>query len=241
MTRWSARHERRASAAVTLTVNGCRLRACWSSRAKLLCDVLREDCGLTGTHVGCEHGVCGACTVLVDGRPARSCLIYAVQAAGPAITTIEAFAAGRQAFGPAAGAARGARPAVRLLHARHRHDHGGLARRKSASRPKTEIREALSGNLCRCTGYHNIVAAVAKAAARRRKRDRAMSDERTSSAQPLLRKEDYRFLTGQGRYLDDIVFPGALHAHFVRSPHAHARIVSIDCEAARAAGGCAPS
>ena len=130
-------------------------------------DVLREDCGLTGTHVGCEHGVCGACTILFDGAPARACLIYAVQAQGHEITTIEAFARRRHLVAGAAGAARRARAAMRLLHARHRRDHGSLAA-ENPDPTEAEIRDALSGNLCRCTGYHNIVAAIAKAAARRR-------------------------------------------------------------------------
>ncbi|MGC3989720.1 MAG: 2Fe-2S iron-sulfur cluster-binding protein [Chthoniobacteraceae bacterium] len=75
---------------VTLTINGSTHRVLVEPR-RLLSDVLREDCGLTGTHVGCEHGVCGACTILFDGAPARACLIYAVQAEGHEITTIEAF------------------------------------------------------------------------------------------------------------------------------------------------------
>jgi carbon-monoxide dehydrogenase small subunit len=133
---------------------------------KMLCDVLREDCGLTGTHVGCEHGVCGACTVLLDGRPVRSCLIYAVQAEGAAITTIEGVAQDGKLSG-----------LQQALHEMHGLQCGfctpgivltmqaWLAENPDPS--DAEIREALSGNLCRCTGYHNIVAAVAAAARRR--------------------------------------------------------------------------
>jgi aerobic carbon-monoxide dehydrogenase small subunit len=150
---------------VSLNVNGEENRVLVEPR-KLLCDVLREECGLTGTHVGCEHGVCGACTVLLDGRPVRSCLIYAVQAQGAAITTIE-------------GVARDGTltPLQQCLHEMHGLQCGfctpGIVLTMQAwldehpEPSEAEIRDALSGNLCRCTGYHNIVAAVAAAARQR--------------------------------------------------------------------------
>lgn len=153
-------------APLSLRVNG-ETHMVLAEPRRLLSDVLREDCGLTGTHVGCEHGVCGACTVLFDGLPSRSCLMYAVQAQGHEITTIEAFAAD------------GTLSTVqRALHEEHGLQCGfctpGIvvtmeAWLKDNPEPTdAEIREALSGNLCRCTGYHNIVAAIAKAARRRR-------------------------------------------------------------------------
>jgi carbon-monoxide dehydrogenase small subunit len=151
---------------VTLTVNGRTYRV-FAEPRRLLSDVLREDCGLTGTHVGCEHGVCGACTILFDGAPARACLLYAVQAQGHAITTIEAFAANGELS-----------VVQRALHEEHGLQCGfctpGIVVTMEAwldqhpDPTEAEIRDALSGNLCRCTGYHNIVAAVIKAAARRR-------------------------------------------------------------------------
>jgi carbon-monoxide dehydrogenase small subunit len=151
---------------VTLTVNGRTYRV-FAEPRRLLSDVLREDCGLTGTHVGCEHGVCGACTLLFDGAPARACLLYAVQAQGHAITTIEAFAANGELS-----------VVQRALHEEHGLQCGfctpGIVVTMEAwldqhpDPTEAEIRDALSGNLCRCTGYHNIVAAVIKAAARRR-------------------------------------------------------------------------
>ena len=151
---------------LVLRVNGRDYRV-FAEPRKLLSDVLREDCGLTGTHVGCEHGVCGACTVLVDGRPSRSCLIYAVQMPGHTITTIE----GATPDGHLS-------PLQQALHEEHGLQCGfctpGIVLTMEAwladnpAPTDEEIREALSGNLCRCTGYHNIVAAVAKAAARRK-------------------------------------------------------------------------
>ncbi|HEX8011672.1 MAG TPA: (2Fe-2S)-binding protein [Casimicrobiaceae bacterium] len=134
---------------------------------KLLSDALREDCRLTGTHVGCEHGACGACTVLVDGRPARACLIYAVQMEGHEITTIEAIAKNGRLS-----------PLQEALHQEHGLQCGfctpGIVMtfeaylREHPDPSEEEIRQTLSGNLCRCTGYHNIVAAIRKAAARMR-------------------------------------------------------------------------
>ena len=134
---------------------------------KLLSDVLREDCRLTGTHIGCEHGVCGACTVQVDGRPMRACLLFAVQMAGCRITTIEAVAAdGRLS------------PVQQALHEEHGLQCGfctpGIVMtfeaylRDNPDPSEAEVRDVLSGNLCRCTGYQNIVAAMLKAAARMR-------------------------------------------------------------------------
>jgi aerobic carbon-monoxide dehydrogenase small subunit len=152
--------------AMSLRING-RVHRLFAEPRKLLSDVLREDCGLTGTHVGCEHGVCGACTILLDGAPARSCLLYAVQAQTSEVTTIEAFGGEKLS------------PVQQALHEEHGLQCGfctpGIVVTMEAwlgenpDPTAAEIREALSGNLCRCTGYHNIVAAIAKAATRRRK------------------------------------------------------------------------
>ena len=152
-----------APRAITLTVNGRGNDLSLEPR-RLLSDVLRDTLGLTGTHVGCEHGVCGACTVLVDGRPARSCLLFAVQMEGHEITTVEAVAIdGRYS------------PFQRALHEEHGVQCGfctpGIVMtveaflKENADPTDLEIREVLSGNLCRCTGYQNIIAAVRKAAA----------------------------------------------------------------------------
>jgi aerobic carbon-monoxide dehydrogenase small subunit len=145
-----------------LKVNGQR-HALRVEARKLLSDVLREDCRLNGTHVGCEHGVCGACTVLVDGRPARACLLYAVQMQGHEITTIEAVAAP-------------GRPSAlqQALHELHGLQCGfctpGIVMtfeaylRENPRPSEAEVREVLSGNLCRCTGYQNIVTAILRVA-----------------------------------------------------------------------------
>lgn len=147
---------------IRLHVNGRDIDVTVAPR-KLLSDTLREDCRLTGTHVGCEHGVCGACTVLVDGRPTRSCLSFAVQMPGHEITTIEAVAAGGRLS-----------PLQQALHEEHGLQCGfctpGIVMtfeaflREHPDPSDAEIREVLSGNLCRCTGYHNIVKSVAHAA-----------------------------------------------------------------------------
>ena len=144
---------------VELQVNGAAYRIEVEPR-RTLADALRDDCGLTGTHLGCEHGVCGACTVLIDDEPVRSCLLFAVQATGVEIRTVEGLAAADGALHP-------------LQEAFWRH-HGlqcgfctpGFLMLSAAvleSRPDigdADLREALSSNLCRCTGYQTIVEAV---------------------------------------------------------------------------------
>jgi carbon-monoxide dehydrogenase small subunit len=147
---------------VKLSVNGKPFERAVEARVTLA-DFLRHELGLTGTHLGCEHGVCGACTVLVDGRTARACLMFAVQAQGSEVTTVEGLSpdgtlnALQQAF----------------------HDHHGVQcgfctpgmlmtltefLRDSPDPSEAEVRDALTGNLCRCTGYGGIVAAALAAA-----------------------------------------------------------------------------
>jgi carbon-monoxide dehydrogenase small subunit len=148
--------------AVRLTVNGQPVAREVEPR-RSLADFLREDLGLTGTHVGCEHGVCGACTVLVDGRTARSCLLLAVQLEGAEVTTIEGLTPSdglsplQEAFRACGGLQCGfCTPGMIVT------SHELLVENPSPT--DEEIRDALSGNLCMCTGYVNIVRAVKRAA-----------------------------------------------------------------------------
>jgi carbon-monoxide dehydrogenase small subunit len=152
---------------VSLEVNG-RAYAIEVEPRRNLADALRDDCGLTGTHVGCEHGVCGACTVLVNGEPVRSCLMFAVQAQGKSIRTVEGLAKGEElhplqrAFWDHHGLQCGfCTPGFLMLAA------GVLEADPDIS--DEELRHVLSSNLCRCTGYQNIVKAVRAAAAEMKK------------------------------------------------------------------------
>ena len=150
-------------AAIRLTVNGREIAREVTAR-RSLADFLREDLMLTGTHVGCEHGVCGACTVLVDGRSARSCLLFAVQLDGAVVTTIEGLT-------PPAGLS----PLQQAFCDTHAMQCGFCTPgmivvstellEKNPVPTTGEIRDALAGQLCMCTGYVNIVKAVAQAAA----------------------------------------------------------------------------
>ena len=153
--------------AFTLRVNG-KEYAIRTPARRNLADALREDCGLTGTHLGCEHGVCGACTVLVDGKPVRSCLMFAVQARGKEVRTVEGLAQGeklhplQQAFWEHHGLQCGfCTPGFLMLAA------GVLEAQPNIS--DEELKHVLSSNLCRCTGYQNILKAVRAAAAEMRK------------------------------------------------------------------------
>ena len=155
---------------IILNVNG-RPHAVDVEPRRTLADVLREDCHLTGTHLGCEHGVCGACTVLVDDKPIRSCLMFGVQAEGKAIRTVEGLADGdslhplQRAFWENHGLQCGfCTPGFLMLAA------GALQENPDMS--DDEIRDLLSSNLCRCTGYQNIIKAVRLAAAELRTRPR---------------------------------------------------------------------
>jgi carbon-monoxide dehydrogenase small subunit len=147
---------------VRLTVNGKPYEGCCEPRT-LLADFLRDILDLTGTHVGCEHGICGACTVLFNGEAARSCIMLAVQADGAEIVTIEGLAKGNDLH-----------PLQQAFHEKHGLQCGFCTPgmliaaldflRTNPSPTEEEVREALSAVLCRCTGYQNIVAAVMAAA-----------------------------------------------------------------------------
>jgi aerobic-type carbon monoxide dehydrogenase small subunit (CoxS/CutS family) len=150
---------------VRLIVNGTVFERAVEPRL-LLSDFLRHELGLTGTHVGCEHGVCGACTVLLEGAPVRSCLLFAVQADGHAVSTVEGLAPGPGELAPLQTAFRDAHglqcgfctPGILMTMTAFLRDHPAPT--------DAEIREALGGHLCRCTGYRHIVDAVRLAAQR---------------------------------------------------------------------------
>ena len=153
-----------AESVVRVVVNGEPKEASVEDRVTLA-DFLRERCGLTGTHLGCEHGVCGACTVLVDGAAVRSCLMFAIQAAGSEVTTIEGIT----------GSDGGLNNVQEAFRAEHGLQCGFCTPgfvvsvtaflRDFPNPTDREIKEALSGNLCRCTGYQGIINAVRLAAA----------------------------------------------------------------------------
>lgn len=221
---------------IAITINAVEHRRIVDARSTLA-DFLRHDVGLHGTHLGCEHGVCGACTVLLDGHSVRSCLMLAVQADKRHVTTIEGLADG---------------PGKLNLLQQAFHDHHALQcgfctpgilisltelTTGNRSPSETEIRDALSGHLCRCTGYQAIVdacLATTRAGSSEVRRDYKASP---CVGKSVRRVEDPVLLTGRGSFVDDIELPGILSAAFVRSPHAHANVGRIDKAAALAMDG----
>ena len=210
--------------AARMNVNGKSYARVIDARMTLA-DFLRHELNLTGTHLGCEHGVCGACTVLVDGRTARSCLMFAVQANGCEVTTVEGLAPDgklnvlQQAFIDNHGLQCGfCTPGMlitltELLRDNPRPERAGGAR--SAHRQSVPLHR-----LC---GHRGGGARCGAAAARRRRAgDRVMGAKHFGAR--VTRLEDPALLAGHGRFVDDVKLPGTLHACFVRSPHAHASI-----------------
>ncbi len=242
-----------AKHAITLIVNGDRkelsVEPQWT-----LAEVLREQLGLTGVKIGCDLGDCGACTILLDGKPVLSCLLLAVMADGCSIQTIEGIARNgvlhplQQSFLEHGALQCGfCTPAMILTSAAmlgdtHSLTTGGLSEQR--------IREKLSGNLCRCTGYQKIVTAV-----------KAISDfsvEKSELPNPSLASygasaplqksaipnpqseikiDGVPKVTGSAKFTDDLVLPRMLYAKILRSPHAHARILSIDSSKAERCPG----
>ena len=150
---------------ITLTING-NDHAIKVEPRRTLVDAIREDCGQTGTHIGCEHGICGACTVIVDGEPVRSCLMFAVQADGHHLTTVEGLAQAdgslsilQDSFCEAHGLQCGYCTPGMLIASQ-------ALLNETPNPSEAQIRDAIGGNLCRCTGYRQIVDAVQLAASR---------------------------------------------------------------------------
>ena len=222
---------------VALTVNGHRHELAVEAR-RTLADVLRHDLGYTGTHLGCEHGICGACTVILDGAPVRACLVFGVQADGAEVRTVEGLADGdqlsdlQQAFSDHHGLQCGfCTPGFLMLAEAY------LAE-PDADGPLSEqaARDLVASNLCRCTGYQGIIdAIVATARARRAAAGQHVSVIGTR----LPRREDPRLLRGRGRFGDDISAPGQLWARIVRSPAAHGQVRELDVTQAAQAPGIA--
>lgn len=151
---------------VEVTINGRAYSGICEPR-RTLADFIRKDCGLTGTHLGCEHGVCGACTVILNGRTVRSCLLFAVQANGAEITTVEGLATNgdlsplQEAFWENHGLQCGFCTSGMLITASE-------LLRENPQPTEDEVRSRISGNLCRCTGYQSIVDSILDAAERQR-------------------------------------------------------------------------
>jgi aerobic carbon-monoxide dehydrogenase large subunit len=222
---------------VTVTVNGEPRRAEVDAR-KLLVHFLRDELGVTSTHVGCDTTQCGACTVHLDGRAVKSCTILAVQADGAAVDTVEALSK----------AGDGEHPLLSAFRDHHALQCGfctpgmimsALELLRREPQPSEErIRAWLKGNFCRCTGYQHIVDAISAAGQTtisRRDDDATTGHAGRFVGQPLARREDDHHLRGRGRFTDDVKAAdaaGTLHVALLRSLHAHARVRSVSVERA---------
>jgi aerobic carbon-monoxide dehydrogenase large subunit len=219
---------------VSVTVNGKVYRRRIDPR-QTLGDFLRHDLGLRGTHLGCEHGVCGACTVLLNGQTTRSCLTLAVQADRCSVTTVESLATDK-----------GLNPLQQAFRDHHALQCGfctpGILMsltellEMNPDPDESAVRDTLSGHLCRCTGYQNIVDACL-ALARRTLQPKEDQGTASTVGKSVRRVEDPALLTGQAMFVDDVVLPGTLSAAFVRSPLGHAAVRKIDTTAAQAMPG----
>ena len=232
---------------ISLTVNGERVSERVEAR-KTLVDFLREDLALTGSHVGCEHGVCGACTVRVNGEIVRGCLMLAVQCDGATVETIEGLSDSRRDRRSAGGVRAAQRAAMRLLHARH--DRGGAgsveARRRAEPRrnPRASLRQLLPlHRLPRHRRRGGIRGASARGSEEMKITDNsppvltALDRPNSYIGRSVPRPNLQRLTQGRGQYVSDVTLPRMAHVAFVRSPHAHARIKSINADAAKKAPG----
>lgn len=227
---------------VSLSVNGRSVRHEIPSRT-LLVDLLRDTMGLTGTHIGCDEGICGACTISVDGQTVKACMMFAVEADGCTVTTIEGLADGaqlnavQQSFVDHHGLQCGYCTPGMIMSAQD------LLERNPAP-TRDEVRCGMSGNLCRCTGYKAVVESVVGAAADATATahdeaaiDHAGLDEGAWTGRSVSRKEDRRLVMGEGEFTDDFHLPNQLYCAIVRSTRAHAWLRSIDVTAAASMPG----
>jgi 4-hydroxybenzoyl-CoA reductase subunit alpha len=238
---------------LSLTLNGDLVQVGISDSETLL-EVLRDRFGLTGTKRGCDQGACGACTVLVDGRPVLSCVTVAAAVEGREVTTIEGLS----------GPAGGLHPVQRAFHEAGAVQCGfctpgmvltvAALLRENPHPSRTEIRQVLGGNLCRCTGYGRILDAVEAAAASSFDGSQGAEPRADRPAEPTLshdpavrefdvvghgalRIDGIAKLTGAAQYTDDLRPPRLLVGKILRSPHAHARVLSVDTSLAEALPG----
>lgn len=228
---------------VELTVNGERRRAEVPGR-QLFSDFIRTDCGLTGTHTGCDDGRCGACTLHVDGQPMKPCMMFTAQADGCQVATVESLGTPEQlsplqaAFKKHHGLQCGYCTPGMLMSAQ-------ALLERNPSPTEDDVRKAITGNICRCTGYQNIVDSILAAAADAR--GETYTPPSGAGAHPaesdgwvgkgIERPTDNRLLTGYGHYTADDLPVGTLYTAVLRSPHAHARIVRVDTSKALAMDG----
>ena len=212
---------------VSLNING-RVEMLEIAPHRTLLEVIREDLQLTGTKCGCEDGTCGACTVLLNGTPVRSCLLLAAEAQGQEIVTIEGLASGeklhplQEAFVKYGGTQCGFCTPGMILSAKALLD-------ENPSPTEQEIRQAISGNLCRCTGYTKIVESVLAASGQAPSPEKEVATSDYSVVgKRVSRIDSVSKVTGETKYSADLYLPGMLYAKVLRSPYAHARILNID-------------
>ncbi len=223
--------------AVSLNING-RVEALEIPPYATLLEVLRDELKLTGTKCGCEDGTCGACTVLLDGSPVRSCLLLAAEVEGQEIVTIEGLSTGeklhpvQEAFVNHGGTQCGFCTPGMILTAKALLD-------KNPTPTEREVREAISGNLCRCTGYTKIVESVMAASGQRvepSEKDLPASDFFIVGRR-VPRIDSIPKVKGEARYSADLYLPGMLYAKVLRSPYPHAKILNIDTSRAEKLSG----